>query len=204
MKHITILAYGTRGDVQPYVALGVYLKQAGYAVRLAAPALFQPFVAEYDLDFAPLAGDPRILMGSVVARLVGRPDVLRSLPVVLKYTMPVALQVLADARQACQGHAIATRSRRRWAELALQWAPRFFGAALCGFAPTKDFPTSPFKTAPREWLTLYGRFLPVYWRRRVTDLDQTSQAHEYLPFRMALCRRIIPRAILAWFQPLCT
>ncbi|MGB7417232.1 MAG: glycosyltransferase [Thermosynechococcaceae cyanobacterium] len=32
--HITILAIGSRGDVQPFVALGVGLKQAGYQVRL--------------------------------------------------------------------------------------------------------------------------------------------------------------------------
>jgi hypothetical protein len=33
---ITILNGGTRGDTQPYVALGVAPKKAGYRVRLAA------------------------------------------------------------------------------------------------------------------------------------------------------------------------
>ena len=33
--HITILTVGSRGDVQPFIALGVGLKQAGHQVRLA-------------------------------------------------------------------------------------------------------------------------------------------------------------------------
>jgi len=190
MNHITILAYGTRGDVQPYVALGVYLKQAGYAVRLAAPALFQPFVAEYDLDFAPLAGDPRILMGSVVARLGGRPDVLRSLPVVLKYTMPVALQVLADARQACQGthaiiHSFLTTTVGH--ELALQLgAPDFSALLFAVFAPTKDFPNVAFPHLPLGgWYNRFTHkvFCQVYWQggRVAYNWIRRRRPHEYLP-----------------------
>ena len=34
--HITILAAGSRGDVQPYVALGMGLQQVGHEVRLVA------------------------------------------------------------------------------------------------------------------------------------------------------------------------
>ena len=33
---ITILVYGSLGDVQPYVALGAGLKRAGYDVEIAA------------------------------------------------------------------------------------------------------------------------------------------------------------------------
>jgi sterol 3beta-glucosyltransferase len=50
---ITILTYGSRGDVQPYVALGLGLQRAGHRVRLAAPEGFEGFVTGYGLDFAP-------------------------------------------------------------------------------------------------------------------------------------------------------
>ena len=33
--HITILAIGSRGDVQPYAALGMGLQAAGHQVRIA-------------------------------------------------------------------------------------------------------------------------------------------------------------------------
>lgn len=35
--HVMLMAYGTRGDVQPFVALGRGLIQQGHRVTLAAP-----------------------------------------------------------------------------------------------------------------------------------------------------------------------
>ena len=55
--HITILTIGSRGDVQPYIALGIGLRQAGYDVRLVTHAPFEPMIRRYGLDFAPMAGD---------------------------------------------------------------------------------------------------------------------------------------------------
>ncbi|RMG83175.1 MAG: hypothetical protein D6712_13425, partial [Chloroflexi bacterium] len=40
MKHIVFLAYGTRGDVQPYVTLGLALQARGYRVSIAASEVF--------------------------------------------------------------------------------------------------------------------------------------------------------------------
>jgi sterol 3beta-glucosyltransferase len=54
---ITILALGTRGDVQPAVALALGLQRAGHSVRVAAPPLSQDLVTGHGLDYAPL-GDP--------------------------------------------------------------------------------------------------------------------------------------------------
>ena len=36
--NITILTIGTRGDVQPYVALGMGLQESGHAVTIATSA----------------------------------------------------------------------------------------------------------------------------------------------------------------------
>ena len=55
---ITISTIGSRGDVQPYIALGRGLAAAGSAVTLAADPMFESFVREYGLGFAPLAADP--------------------------------------------------------------------------------------------------------------------------------------------------
>jgi UDP:flavonoid glycosyltransferase YjiC (YdhE family) len=50
---------GSLGDVQPCVALGVGLRQAGYQVRIATNDLFSDLVNRYGLEFAPIAGNPR-------------------------------------------------------------------------------------------------------------------------------------------------
>lgn len=54
---ITLLTAGTRGDTQPYIALGLALQQKGYKIRLAASETFATLVASYGLEFYPLPGD---------------------------------------------------------------------------------------------------------------------------------------------------
>ena len=56
--HITILTIGSRGDVQPYLAFAVGLKNAGYTVRLATHANFEPEIRAYGLKFAVINGNP--------------------------------------------------------------------------------------------------------------------------------------------------
>jgi sterol 3beta-glucosyltransferase len=51
------LTWGTRGDVQPFVALGAELARRGHRVTLAARAPFQAFIEQYGLDFHPLEED---------------------------------------------------------------------------------------------------------------------------------------------------
>lgn len=51
--NITLVASGTRGDVQPVLALGRALRAAGYAVRVLAGANFAGWVAEHGLEFFP-------------------------------------------------------------------------------------------------------------------------------------------------------
>ena len=55
---ITILTYGSRGDVQPLIWLSRGLLSSGHSVKLVAPARFQTLVEEQGIHFLPLAGDP--------------------------------------------------------------------------------------------------------------------------------------------------
>ncbi len=54
---IGIHTLGTRGDVQPYLALALGLKAAGHEVSLAAPAQFETFVREHNVEFTALPGE---------------------------------------------------------------------------------------------------------------------------------------------------
>ncbi|XP_004496461.1 sterol 3-beta-glucosyltransferase UGT80B1 isoform X2 [Cicer arietinum] len=60
---IVILVVGTRGDVQPFVAIAKRLKEYGHRVRLATHANFKTFVRSAGVNFYPLGGDPRVLAG---------------------------------------------------------------------------------------------------------------------------------------------
>lgn len=54
---ITILAGGTRGDTQPYIALGMELKKSGHNVRIAAFENDEAFVKSFGLEFYKVKGD---------------------------------------------------------------------------------------------------------------------------------------------------
>ena len=58
---ITILTYGSRGDVQPFLPLSLGLMANGHSVKLAASARFKNLVQERNINFVPLAGDPQDL-----------------------------------------------------------------------------------------------------------------------------------------------
>ncbi|NPV68394.1 MAG: glycosyltransferase family 1 protein [Anaerolineae bacterium] len=147
---ITILTYGSRGDVQPYVALGLGLQRAGYRVRLAAPEGFAGFVAAYGLDFAPLAGDPAVLSQRLVD--VAGLNPLRTMQAVIEYAFPLGRQVLAQCREACAdadavlysflltvaGHQIAVE----------RGIPEIFAQLYPLFVPTGEFPALLFPRLP--------------------------------------------------------
>ncbi|GBD84844.1 L-noviosyl transferase [bacterium BMS3Abin02] len=56
--HVTLIAAGSRGDVQPLVALGRGLQSAGFTARIVALETFRSLVQKEGLEFAPMGGDP--------------------------------------------------------------------------------------------------------------------------------------------------
>ncbi|KAK3026607.1 hypothetical protein RJ639_040144 [Escallonia herrerae] len=63
---IVMLIVGTRGDVQPFVAIGKRLQEYGHRVRLATHSNFKEFVLTAGLEFFALGGDPKVLAGYMV------------------------------------------------------------------------------------------------------------------------------------------
>jgi UDP:flavonoid glycosyltransferase YjiC (YdhE family) len=59
---IAIQTLGTRGDVQPYIALALDLMREGSIVQLAAPAQYGAIPEQRGVPFAPLPGEFLALM----------------------------------------------------------------------------------------------------------------------------------------------
>lgn len=64
--NIVIQVVGSRGDVQPFLSLGLELKTFGHRVRIATHPVFQKFVNEQGLEFFSIGGDPAELMAFMV------------------------------------------------------------------------------------------------------------------------------------------
>src|SRR3990172_5926264 len=103
--HITLFAAGSQGDVQPCIRLGRGLRQAGFAVLLAAPENFAGLVQDHGLDFHPLRGDVQQIMASETGRRfmeAGSANPFASIPAVRRMLGPVAMEMAEDALEACR------------------------------------------------------------------------------------------------------
>ena len=60
--HIVIFAFGSRGDVQPYLALAVGLQQAGHRVTLVASHMFADWIRSYGVGAYPVGFSVQELM----------------------------------------------------------------------------------------------------------------------------------------------
>jgi sterol 3beta-glucosyltransferase len=100
---ITILTMGSRGDVQPYLALGLALKKAGARVRVATLLNYEAFVTGSGLEYAPVQGDITKVMSSQVANNARQADnplkFLRSFNEMKNYVYDLQKDFFA----ACQG-----------------------------------------------------------------------------------------------------
>lgn len=54
--HLTLVTFGSRGDVEPFAALGAGLAAAGHDVRLVTHGMFRSLVAATGVEFVPARG----------------------------------------------------------------------------------------------------------------------------------------------------
>lgn len=97
---ITIVTLGSRGDVQPYVALAAGLQQAGHAVTLVAPATFAEWIRSYGIAVAPVRFNPQAVM-QALGQGRGGWRTLRALLDALKAGMQESQAQVWQAAQAC-------------------------------------------------------------------------------------------------------
>ncbi|GAB4502970.1 MAG: glycosyltransferase [Anaerolineales bacterium] len=99
---ISILAMGSRGDVQPYVALGVALQKAGARVRIATLETFASLVTGYGLECYAIQGDLAGVMKSQVADNARRADNPLKFALSFNELKKLAVSLQAGFFAACQ------------------------------------------------------------------------------------------------------
>lgn len=99
---ISILTVGTRGDIQPYLALAVGLKAQGHQVRLATGSNFEGWVREWGIEFFGLRANFQTLIESEDGKkALSNP--LGSGRFVRETVGPMFAEMLEDSWQAVQG-----------------------------------------------------------------------------------------------------
>lgn len=96
---ITCLTIGSRGDVQPYIALCKGLLADGHRPKIATHREFESWVRKHGIDFAPVEGDPAELMRICVENGMFTYSFLKEASVKFRGWID---ELLSSAWQACQ------------------------------------------------------------------------------------------------------
>ncbi|CAF0947201.1 unnamed protein product [Adineta steineri] len=98
---IVMLIIGTRGDIQPFIALGKALLRYGHRVRLATHETFRSFVREQGLEFYPLGGNPADLMSFMVKNAGIVPSVSSIIAGDITKNRQIISEILQSTWKAC-------------------------------------------------------------------------------------------------------
>lgn len=94
------MTIGSRGDVQPYIALCKGLLAEGHKPKIASHAEFGDWVRSHGIDFAPVEGNPAELMQICVDYGMFTPSFLYES---ISRFLPFVKNLLNSAWEACQG-----------------------------------------------------------------------------------------------------
>lgn len=100
---ITILTVGSRGDVQPFVALGNGLDAAGHDVTVSTGVNFESFVTEQGLDYHPIQADYQALMESEEGRDIVNGSPITAMKYMSSTIIPMMRDMMEDVWDAAQG-----------------------------------------------------------------------------------------------------
>nr|XP_023922990.1 sterol 3-beta-glucosyltransferase UGT80A2 isoform X3 [Quercus suber]POE97362.1 sterol 3-beta-glucosyltransferase ugt80a2 [Quercus suber] len=96
---VVMLIVGTRGDVQPFIAIGKRLQDYGHRVRLATHSNFKEFVLTAGLEFYPLGGDPKVLAGYMVKNKGFLPSGPSEIPIQRNQMKDIIYSLLSACRE---------------------------------------------------------------------------------------------------------
>ena len=100
---ITILTSGSQGDTQPYIALGLALKDLGHSVRLAAFENYEKFVRGFGLGYFKVRGDVTAIAGGKSGKNAAKVDNPLKLLLSFNELKEHLFDVQEDFFNACEG-----------------------------------------------------------------------------------------------------
>lgn len=203
---ITILTYGSRGDVQPFLPLSLRLLEAGHSVKLAAPLRFKNLVEEQGIDFVPLSGDPEDLSRRLNNAGHNFVKLLREL---MDHAIEIGADVWRETEAACQDadvilhtftHAVGAHTLAREKGI-----PDIHIQTFPMFTPTGDYPNI---TWPDWGIPFLNRFThaaaakSTWWTsqlgfERVRRRAGLAKRKLYWPFESDPLRPLTP-ILCAW------
>ncbi|KAH9081951.1 hypothetical protein EDB83DRAFT_2503137 [Lactarius deliciosus] len=211
--HFTFLTIGSRGDVQPYIALAKGLLSDGHRVRIATHGEFKNWIESHGIEFGYVGGDPAELMRICVENGTFTIAFLRE--GVTKFRGWID-DLLKTSWEACQGTDVLVESPSAMAGYHIAEALRipYFRAFTMTWSRTRAYPHAfavpEHKMGGSYNYMTYVMFDQVFWRgtsgqinrwrRNTLGLPSTSldkmEPHK-IPFLYNFSPTVVP-APLDW------
>lgn len=158
---IALFALGSRGDIQPYIALGKGLAAAGHDVRLLSHENYENLISTHGLDFRPMKGDVQAVLESPEMRqLVEQGNFIAINRAAAQKAKEAAVHWAEDGLAACRGVDLIITGIGGFS-IAVAVAEKLdlpvAQAYLVPFSPTRDFPSVLLPAAAPRLGGLFNR-----------------------------------------------
>ncbi|KAF2268463.1 hypothetical protein CC78DRAFT_551316 [Lojkania enalia] len=209
--NIVCLTIGSRGDVQPYIALCKELLKEGHKPRIATHAEFEPWVRKHGIDFAPVDGNPAELMRICVEHGMFTYSFMKEANSKFRGWLDA---VCHSAWKACQGADVLIESPSAMAGIHIAEALEipYFRAFTMPWTRTRTYPHA-FSVLEKKMGGSYNNVTYIAfdtmfwtaissqmnkWRRRELGLQNTSQTKmqaNLRPFLYNFSQYVVPAPI---------
>lgn len=172
---VTCLTIGSRGDVQPYIALCKKLIEEGHQPRIATHMEFKSWIEGHGIEFSPVGGDPSELMRLCIQNGTFTWSFLKE----ANSTMRGWLDgLLLSAWDACQGSDLLIESPSAMAGIHIAEALGipYFRAFTMPWTRTRAYPHAFIMPGQKmgggyNWFT-YVMFDNVFWRATAHQINR--------------------------------
>ncbi|KAI0307934.1 glycosyltransferase family 1 protein [Multifurca ochricompacta] len=173
--HFTFLTIGSRGDVQPYIALAKGLLAEGHRVRIATHGEFKSWIESHGIEFGYVGGDPAELMRICVEN--GTFTIAFLKEGVMKFRGWID-DLLKTSWEACQGTDVLVESPSAMAGYHIAEALRipYFRAFTMTWSRTRAYPHAfavpEHKMGGSYNYMTYVMFDQVFWRGTAGQINR--------------------------------
>lgn len=172
---ITCLTIGSRGDVQPYIALCKGLLAEGHKPRIATHAEFQGWVESHGIEFAKVEGDPGELMRLCIENGTFTLSFLREANATFRGWLD---ELLDSAFKACEGSELLIESPSAMAgiHIAEKLGIPYFRAFTMPWTRTRAYPHAfimpEHKMGGAYNYMTYVMFDNIFWKATAQQVNR--------------------------------
>lgn len=172
--NIVCLTIGSRGDVQPYIALCKGLMADGHRVKIATHKEFEPWIRSHGIDFAAVGGNPAELMALCVEYGMFTPKFITETNSKFRGWLD---DLLVSAWEACQGAEVLIESPSAMAgiHIAEGLGIPYFRAFTMPWTKTRAYPHAfaplDFKFGGNYNIGTYTVFNNVFWQLTARQIN---------------------------------